>query len=339
MPVVALTNIYNPVTFGRRAQEAQIQYNRFIQSGVAVTDPTLAAQIAQGGNAGEVTNFGPLAVAEPNYSSDNPAAFSNPANISNLVCRFRSAARNNSWSTMDIARELTLDDPVAAITGRIGAYWRQDDEQRIIASLQGLLANNIASNAGDMVVNIANDLASAITSAEQISGDAVVNTLQTLGDHKNNVTTLAIHSKVHARLQRQNLITVVRNSEGDIAFETYLGKRLIVDDSLPAVAGTNRITYTSILFGASVFAYAPGQVLNPSEMQRLPSAGNGGGQDVIYSRVHNVWHPYGFDFTSTTVNGGTSPAIASYANLRLAANWARRAQRKNIPLAFLQTND
>jgi len=35
MAVVQITDIYNPKTFGRRAQEAQTALNRFLQSGVA----------------------------------------------------------------------------------------------------------------------------------------------------------------------------------------------------------------------------------------------------------------------------------------------------------------
>lgn len=339
MAVVALANIYNPVTFGRRAQEAQTTLNRFLRSGVAVNDPQLAAQIAQGGNTGELSNYGMLATGEPNYASDNPATLSTPANIGTSLCKFRSAQRNKSWSTMDVARELALADPVGAITGRIGNYWRCDDEQRLLSSLLGILADNVANDASDMVINIATDANSAVTSAEQIGANAVIDGLQTLGDHKDSLTTLAIHSKIHARLQKQNLITFVKNSEGDIGFETYLGKRLIIDDTLPAVMGSYRMTYTSIMFGAGAVAYAPGQVLTPSEIQRIANAGNGSGQDIIHSRVHNVWQPYGFSFTSNTLSSGATPAIATYADLKLAANWDRMVARKNVPIAFIKTND
>jgi len=338
MAVVALANVYNPVTFGRRTQEEQLQLNRFLASGVAVPDPLLAAQMAQGGNTGQLTNFNGLTIGEPNYNSDNPATQSTPDNISNKVSRFRSAQRNKSWSTMDLARELALQDPVAAITGRIGAYWANDDEQRLFATLLGVLASNVADNASDMVIDVSNDSAGAVVAGEQISGNAVIDGLQTMGDHKDKLTTIAMHSKIHSRLQKQNLITVIRNSDNNIMFEQYLGKRIIIDDSLPAVAGANRIKYTSIIFGAGAVGYAPGQVLNPSEILRRPNAGNGGGQDEIYSRIHNAWHPYGFDFTSTTLTG-IAGVQASYADLKLAANWTRNYARKNIPIAFVCSND
>lgn len=335
MAVVALTNIYNPVTFGRRTQEAQLQLNRFLRSGVAVQDPLLAAQIAQGGNTGEVTRYKGLTFHEPNYSTDNPATKSTPDNISNDKMRFRSAQRNNSWSTMDLARELALEDPVGAITGRIGAFWSQDDEQRLFSIFTGILADNVANDSGDMLINVATDAAAAVTDAERIGGGRVIDTLQTMGDHKDALKVLSIHSKIHARLQTQNLITFLPNNAQDIGFGTYMGKTLLVDDSLPAVAGTNRITYTCIMFGGGCVGYADGKVVTPSEFKRDPDAGNGGGQDTIFSRVHNVMAPYGFDFTGASVAGQS----ATYAELKLAANWNRIDQRKNIPVAFIKVND
>lgn len=337
---VQIADIYNPLTFARRAQQAQIQLNRFIASGVAVEDPQISAQIAAGGHLGELTNFAPLTVGEPNYSSDDPATLSTPGNISSELQKFRAAARNQSWSTMDLARELALADPVGAITGRIGNYWAQDDEQRIISSLLGILADNIANDSGDMVIAVATDASGAVADAERIGGERVIDGLQTLGDHKESITTLAIHSQIHARLQKQGLIQYVRDADNNIMFATYMGKRLIIDDSLPAVAGSNRITYTCIMFGGAVFGHANGRVLVPSEVFRKPSAGNGGGQDEIYSRVNNVWHPNGFAFQSNTLNGGAATCrFANYADLKLAVNWNRIWQRKNIPLAFLKVND
>ena len=337
---VQIADIYNPVTFGRRAQQAQLQLNRFIASGVATADPAIAQQISQGGHLGELSNYAPLTVGEPTYGSDDPTSNITPANISSELQKFRAAARNAAWSTMDLARELALEDPVGAITGRIGQYCATDDEQRLIFSLLGILADNIANDSGDMVVNVATDSSSAVTDAERIGGERVVDGLQTLGDHKANITTMAIHSAIHARLQKQQLIQYVRDFENNIMFETYMGKRLIVDDSLPAVAGSNRITYTCILFGPGVFGYANGQVLVPSETYRLPLAGDGSGQDVILSRVNNVWHPNGFSFLSTSVTGGKATCrFANYTDLKNVANWNRIWQRKNIPLAFIKVND
>jgi hypothetical protein len=339
MAVVDITNIYNPKTFARRAQEEQIKLNRFLASGIAVSDGALQAQIAQGGDLGELTNFGALTTGEPNYSNDDPTKLSTPANITSGTQSFRVYHRNKSWSTMDLARELALQDPVGAITGRIGRYWATDDEQRILGSLLGILADNVANDNGDMLIDVATDSSASVTDNERIGGERVIDALQTLGDHKNSITTMAIHSAIHARLQKQQLIDYIRDADNNIMFETYMGKRLIVDDSLPAVAGSNRITYTCILFAPGVVATANGRVLVPSEIDRVASSGTGGGQDIIYSRIANVWHPVGFSFLSDTMTTVGNKKHATYAQLQLADNWNRVFQRKNIPIAFIQVND
>lgn len=334
MATVQLADIYNPKTFGRRTQEAAIQLNRFIGAGIVAADSAMQSQIAQGGNIGELTEFKPITYDEPNYSNDDPDDKSTPDKVISALQRFRGASRNKSWSTMDLARELALADPVGAITGSIGKYWATDNEKRIIYSCRGILADNIANDGGDMRISIATDAVGAPADAEKIGGSVVIDALQTLGDHSFAITAMAMHSVPFSTLQKQGLIEYVRDATNTIDIPTYLGKRVIVDDSLPAIAGVNRITYTTILFGGAIFGSASGKVLVPSEMKRDPDAGNGGGQDTIFSRAHDFFHPLGFDFTSAAVAGKS----ATYAELATAGNWDRKVNRKNIPLAFLQTN-
>lgn len=336
MATVALSNIYNPLTFARREQEAQLQLNRFIQSGVAEMDTMLQEQAATGGNQGELPYYNPLSTAtEPNYSSDNPASNSTPLGHTSSKMVWRMAMQNQSWSIMDLARDLALEDPVGAITGRIGAYWATANEKRIIQSCLGVLADNVANDSGDMLVKVGTDSASAITDAERISADVVLNAKQTMGDHAQALTTIAMHSAIFTRLQKQNLIDFTTTSDGKIAIPTYLGYNVVVDDTLPAVAGTNRILYTVALFGKGLFRMASGKVQVPSERNRLPDAGNGGGEERLYSRRADIIHPYGFSFTSSSVSANS----ATLAELATAANWDRKQSRKNIPLAFVQVND
>ena len=335
MATVQIADIYNPLTFAGAVQEAQTEKNAFLASGIMVRDGALAAQASAGGNIGEVSFFNPLGTGEPNYSSDDPAEFSTPAKNNSKKQVWRNAARNKSWSAMDLARDLALQDPIGAITGRIGTYWATDDQTRLINSCLGLLADNIANDGSDMLFSVASDSASAITDAERISATVSIDGDQTLGDAQGSLTVMAVHSRIYARLRKQNLIDYIPVGEQGQKIAMYLGKRLIVDDSLPAIAGTNRITYTSILFGAGAFIMADSPVNKPSAMERKENSGNGGGEEIIYSRIANIMHPNGFSFLS----GSVAAEAATYAELKLAANWDRKIARKNIPMAFLRTND
>ena len=79
MATVQISDIYNPLTFASFIDEAQIELNNFIRSGVLVQSPLVANMASQGGNEGELTGFKPLGTEEPNYSNDNPADTSTPA--------------------------------------------------------------------------------------------------------------------------------------------------------------------------------------------------------------------------------------------------------------------
>lgn len=335
MAVVRLGDIYNPLTFARREQEAQLELNKFINSGVMATDTELQNQIGAGGNIGEISNYNPLGTPEPNYSNDNPADKSTPNKVDSNKQSFRLASMNQSWSTMDISRDLALQDPVGAITSRIGQYWATIEERRLIASCLGILADNVANNAGDMLKSVATDAATPVTDAERISADVVLDAKQTMGDHAGQLRAIAMHSNIFTRLQKQNLIVYIPNARGEVNIPTYLGYTVLTDDSLPAVMGTNRITYTCIMYGAGVFGMADGKTETPSEYFRDPAAGNGGGQETLWSRRSRLLHPLGWSFTSASVAGQS----ATNAELKNAANWTRVWDRKHLPLVFIQVND
>lgn len=335
MATVQIQDIYNPLTFSRREQQSQIELNKFISSGILVQDPSVQNQISQGGNIGEITNFAPLGTPEPNYSNDVPADKSTANKVTSNKMVFRLASQNQSWSTMDLARDLALDDPAGAITGRVGEYWATTNERRLIRSTLGILADNVANDSGDMLKSVATDAAGAVTDAERISAEVVLDAKQTMGDHASKLKAIAMHSVVFTRLQKQNLIVYIPNARGEVVIPTYLGYTVVVDDSMPAVAGANRVTYTCVLFGAGAVLDATGMVQTPSEMERDAKAGNGGGEETLHSRRSDLIHPIGFSFTSSSVAGQS----ATLAELQAAANWDRVWERKNVPLAFIQVND
>lgn len=339
MAEVRLADVYVPTTFNRRAQQAQVELNAFIASGVAVADPLITQQFAAGGNIGELPQFNGITAGEPNYSTDNPATSATPEKITSSLQKVRSASRNNHWSTMDLARELADADPMDAITGRVGHYWAVDDQTRLINSMAGVLADNVANDSGDMLYQpgvAGDDSAAAIVDADRISGEAIARATQTMGDHKSKLRAIAMHSVQHTRLAIQGLIKDFRDDKnGELLFQTYLGLRVVVDDSLPVTVGTNRTLYTAILFGENAVGYGNGKVETPSEITREALAGNGGGQTIISSRVNTIFHPNGGSFLSASIAGQS----ATYAELAAAANWDRVVARKNMPIAFLQVND
>jgi len=338
MATVALANVYNPLVFAAKAQEKQLELNRFIQSGVMIRDPAIDNQATVGGNIGELPFYKPLGTEEPNYSNDAPGTNSTPLGLTNSKMIYRLASQNQSWSVMDISRELALQDPVGAITSRIGQYWATNNERRLIESARGVIADNIANDAGDMINDISATIDVAAVDANLIDGDAVIDTIQTMGDHGEMLSAMAVHSVVYRRMQKLNLLdTLIPASDGKVAIRTYQGKLVIVDDSLTGTTyGTTPVNtyYDTVLFGAGEFVSGEGRVNVPSEFDRRPDAGNGGGEERMYSRRSDIIHPIGFQFLSASVAGQS----ATQAELALAANWDRVYFRKNVSMAVLRSN-
>jgi len=337
MAEVRLVDIYEPTAFNAAVQEAATEANRFISSGILVQDPRIDAMVGVGGMVGELPNFNPMTNDEPDYTTDDPGVDSTPAKIDSATQIYRLANQHKSWSTMDLARQLALQDPLGAITNRIGHYWAVNSQQRLISSAVGVLADNVAADNSDMVIDVSIATGNTAAAANLIHADAVIDAMATLGDAAGKVTALGIHSVVYTTLQKLNLITFIPDARGEITIPTYLGLTVVVDDALPVVAAaTNGFVYTSILFGQGAFGYGTAPALSPSELERNESAGNGGGQDILHSRFNEIVHPQGFAFLSTAIAQGIS---ATRAQLAAANQWDRTyTDRKNIPLAFLNTN-
>jgi len=335
---VRLGDIYEPTAFNAATQEAAVELNTLLSSGILVRDPRIDSMVEVGGMVGELPNFNNLTNDEPDYTTDVAATLSEPAKIDSATQIYRLANQHKSWSTMDLARQLALEDPLGAITNRIGLYWATNTQNRVISTALGVMADNIANDAADMVVDVPTLETGASPDATKIiSADAVIDAMATLGDAAGKVKAIGLHSVVYTSLQKLNLITFIPDARGEITIPVYLGLRVLVDDGLPVRDGvTSGKVYTSILFGEGAFGYGTSAPLTASELERNESAGNGGGQDILHSRFNEIIHPQGFAFASANQAQGIS---ATRAHLELATEWDRTyGERKNVPLAFLRTN-
>ena len=333
MATVQLADIYNPVAFATGAQEAQVELNRFIQSGIVSGDPRISAFAQSGGTVNEVAFMKPLGTDEPNYSNDNPASKSVAKKIVGAKFQVRTAYQNQSWSAMDLASEVALVKPVPAINGRIGAYWATTNERRIIASAVGVLASNVTNNSGDMLLNKA-ITTGTIAEANRVNASNIIDAVQTMGDHGENLKVMAMHSAVYRKLQKDNLIDFIPDSRGEIDIPMFQGKRVVVDDSLtPDTTVPAYPVYTVYLFTAGAFVGGEGMPENASELWRDPEAGNGAGEQKLFSRRTDIYHPLGFSCVG--VPAGTTLTLAE---LRLAATWSRVWDRKQTGLAFRKVN-
>lgn len=276
---------------------------------------------------------------EPNYSNDDPDDLATPNKIDAGEMMYRKAWLNQSFSDMDLVQELAGSSPMQHIRNRFGTYWVRQWQRRLIASLVGIMNDNIANDNSDMVVDI-----SANAGEDAVFGsDAFIDAAFTAGDASGQFRAIAVHSQIMARMLKNDEIVYIPDSQGALTIPTYKGRVVIEDDSMPVSAGV----YTSMLMGIGAFAfggvegtavaYGEGVPRVPFEVDRIPAAGNGGGQEAIWERRTWVLHPFGFSW----VEGGGAPALAEFsptlADLRLAGHWNRVVNRKQAPFAFIKS--
>ena len=326
MPVTQLADVIVPAEFTAYQVENSFVSTAFFQSGVAVPNGLIEAQLHAGSEQFTIPVWTDLGEMEPNYSTDNPAQLSTPNKIGSYPINVRKTQANQSWGTMDLASELSGSDPLQRIRDRVQEYWNRTWERRLLASLTGVLYSNVANNAGDMV----NDISSQTGTAANFSATAVIQTAETLGDRLEDVKTIAMHSHIYTQALINDEIQFLPSSLGQ-PIKTYRGMAVVIDDGLTPSPGI----YLSILFGASSVAYGVSEprLSLGTELFRVPAAGNGGGETQLYSRMACAIQPAGFSWTDGTGLAGLSPSLAE---LSTASHWNRVAQsRKSIPLAFL----
>lgn len=335
MALTQLVDIVEPEVWLDYQSENTPENNLFFTSGIVVEVPLLASAATAGGRTTSVPFWKDLDQDdEANISSDDPNAIATAAKIQAGKQVAQTSYLNKVWSAADLASEIAGSDAMDRIADRTEKYFTGQWSRRLTATIAGVMADNVANDAGDMINDIAIEDGDNATAANLFSRAAYTKALFTLGDGFKSIAASGLHSVVYNRLVDNDDIDFIPDSAGVLS-ATYLGALVIVDDQMTVVAGgTSGFKYTTVLFGAGAFGSGMGEPRVPVEVERESRAGNGGGVEFLTVRKQYILHPFGFAFLAASV-AGESPSIAE---LKLAANWDRVFDRKNVPLAFLVTN-
>lgn len=336
MATVQLTDIIDVTVFRDLPAVNSPELTAFYQSGI-VTQTGLFNELSnQPGKTSEMPFWKDLdASSEVNYSTDNPADVAVPEKVVQGEQIARKAFVNKGWSSSNLASELAMGaDAMTHIRSRTDMYFTRQWQRRLLAATNGILADNIANDGGDMVFDASIEDGDSATAANLFSRSNFTTAAFTLGDHFEMTGIIAMHSVVYKRAVDNDDIDFIPDSQGNMTIPTYLGKRVVVDDGMTVVAGgTSGFKYTTILFGSGAFGYGEGMPTKPVAIQEEEDQGNGAGIQTLW--VRNTWllHPFGFQQTGT-------PAGDSYTltELATAGAWDRVVDRKNVPLAYLITN-
>lgn len=336
MATVRLSDIINTIVFQDLPAVNAPEKTAFFESGIVVRNGLLDSLANAAGKTAELPFWRDIdATIAPNLSNDNPASIATPEKIVQSEQTARKAFLNKGMSATDLATEIAMGpNAMQHIRNRIDTYWLRQWQRRLIATTNGVLADNIAANGGDMVINVASESIAGQSASTRFNADAFTNAVYTMGDMADQLRAIAVHSAVMAQMVKNDDIVYIPDSQGRLIIPTYKGLRVIVDDSLTVTAGTtDGFKYTSVLFGEGAFGYGEGSPVTPVEVDREAAQGNGAGIETLWTRKTWILHPFGYQNTGT-------PAAESFSLTELAAAtaWSRVVERKNTPIAFLVTN-
>lgn len=334
MATTQLLNIVEPKVFDAYARQQTTLKSALIASNVVAQMDVLAKHAAAGGAVFEAPQFNPYAWTESNVASDDPSVKSVPANVTAGSQIGRTDYREKDWSVMALAQTVSGAPILDYAASIVGTYWAQDYQQNVLAKLKGIELTNIASNGGDMVLNLATDATGTPTASQSVNFGTVLDAHQTMGDAMDKLGVAIMHSQVYTNLMKLEP-TAFQNPSTVGGFKTYYGKTVIIDDTVPVVSGTNRKTYTTYILGQGAFGYGEASAPNGTEVWRDPAAGNGWGETRLYSRKQLIIHPIGFSCAAAVSAGTKSPTLAQYG---VAGAFTRSFERKNVPIAILKTN-
>jgi hypothetical protein len=314
MAATAISNIVVPKIFSPYVVERSTTLSNILSSGIAQRTPAFDEMAGAKGKLFEMPYFNDLS-GDAEVLADGTAL-----TINNITAEQETAVkfmRGKAWGATDLASAVAGEDIMRSIGDMVAGYWARS-VQTTLMNIMGALFHD---SAGSIWSTHVSDQGST-----DITSSMVVDTMALLGDNSSSLTTMIVHSATYAALQKASLIDYTRDADNNIMFSTYLGKRLIVDDSC-ATSGSGATTeYRSYLFGNGAFAYGVGSIDNATEVDRDTLKG----EDILINRQHFILHPRGLKFA-----GAVAGASPTDGEVGAGADWTQVWDNQNIKMVCL----
>jgi hypothetical protein len=325
MAKTRIADVIEPSVFAQYQIERTTEKSVFVQSGIVSQDARIT-QLARnrGGRTINMPFWNDL-TGNSEVLSDSTSL--TPEKIDTAQDIATMHFRGKAWAANDLADAVAGDDPMRAIGDQVSDFWLNDDQDTLNSTLLGIFTGPLSSS---HVNDIADEDGDNAVAANKFSDAAFLDTTFLLGDRHDEFVAMSVHSTIMRRMLDLDLIEFVVPSTGAVQVPTYRGRRVIVDDNVPIVAGTTSgFKYYSVLWGPGALARADGSPDMPVETDRDSLAGD----DILITRRHFILHPRGVAWTGTAA--GATP---TNTELEVDTNWDKRWDDRNIRLAALVTN-
>lgn len=302
---VRIGDVIQPEVFTEYVIQRTMELSNVLNSGIATNDSEFDSLASGPNTLVNMPYFNDL-TGDSEIMKDNGALTPGKIGTNKDVARKQGRAR--AWGANGLSALLSGADPLGAIGNLVTNYWARDRQKVLLATLQGVFAS---SSMEEKV----HDVSEAEGDASLISGNTFIDAAQKMGDAKESLTAIVLHSAVEAYLAKRQLIEYVQEAGQSIRIPTFLGKRVIVDDAMPFDTTTG--VASAYLFGSGAFAWGNGSHPNiiGTEVDRDSLASSG--EDFLINRNIFILHPRGVKFTEASV-ADVFPTNAELAN---GANW------------------
>lgn len=325
--ITKVLDTVTPEVFAAYMEQYSTENNAFIQSGVAVVDARVSENITAGGTLVTMPFWNDLGGEDEGLGDGDKALSTDKITAGADIAAVM--YRGKAWSVNELAAVFSGADPLQSVMNKIGGYWTRREERVLLSVLDGLFepaATDASTPAGALV-----DSHLADNGKTKIDAGMVLDAKQLLGDAAEKLSLIAMHSATYTALQKQNLIAFIQPAGTNVQIPTYLGYRVIKDDTIPVGGTTANPIYRTYLLGTGAFGSNSGQPskLTTFETARVANKGN----DEIYTRRAFTMHPYGVKFTNSVITTGElTPLNADLANPK---NWSKVYDDKNIGIVAI----
>lgn len=329
---------FDPDVFTDYIQEADPVHTSIINSGVLRVSPDISAALTDKNNIFTVPNYAPLSGDAKNYDGNTN---NTPVGVSSSKQTGMAFRRMAAWKDQDFTRELTGADPLGDVARKVAYYQQKNNQKDLLAVVDGVLGvSDMSSHVKDISASKGSQEAATVTAENYLSGDTFLDAAQeALGDNFDDLTMVAMHSRVYTNLLKLQLVNNIATTPGaysrGVQFGLLLNKYLVmVDDSLTTdVAKSGPRTYSTYLLGEGAIATARNvRIDRPNYVDYDPESN--GGVNKLYSKWGMALHPLGMSINTTKI-AENSP---TRAELGTAASWTKVWDAKNIKLAKIVSN-
>lgn len=237
----------------------------------------------------------------------------------------RKQARVNAWGANGLSALLSGDDPMGAISQLVASYWARDMQRNLLATLSGVFKSQ-------SMAQKVHDITAFEGENGTINARTFLDATQLMGDAKEALTGVMMHSAVETELRKQDLIEYVPQSEQGRPIPYFLGKRVIVDDAMPY--DTNTGVSEMYIFGQGAIALGNGShpEIIPTEVTRNALAYSG--EEALVNRRIFILHPRGVAWQE----GGDINVFPTNTQLDVGARWTRVYEPKAVRIVKFRFN-